>query len=94
MVTARWPTGAYPGKSAGSSSTRSSSKMAPCFKPTPTWNGSPAFYAGFSGVKGDQKLYSLQTANLLTSPPDPRELCLPLPNATVTPSQFATTVSP
>ncbi|KIK56698.1 hypothetical protein GYMLUDRAFT_46999 [Collybiopsis luxurians FD-317 M1] len=44
---------------------------------------------------GGQKPFSLQTANLLTSPPDPRELSLPPPeirlppNATVTPSQFA-----
>ncbi|GAW03573.1 CPII coat sec24 protein [Lentinula edodes] len=44
---------------------------------------------------GGQRSFSLQTANLLTSPPDPRELSLPPPeirlppNATVTPSQFA-----
>ncbi|KAE9406669.1 protein transporter SEC24 [Gymnopus androsaceus JB14] len=44
---------------------------------------------------GGPKPFSLQTANLLTSPPDPRELSLPPPeirlppNATVTPSQFA-----
>ncbi|KAJ3836161.1 protein transporter SEC24 [Lentinula raphanica] len=44
---------------------------------------------------GGQRSFALQTANLLTSPPDPRELSLPPPeirlppNATVTPSQFA-----